>query len=526
MYILVFIIVLSVVVLVHEFGHFLFARKAGILCHEFSIGMGPALYKVKRGETTYAIRAIPLGGYVSMAGEDPEVARIKSGQDVFLEIENGVVRKIYFYKPKNIENIVFANVIDFDLYGKDGAPLFISYQSDEESHKVKVARNAYYIFNEKQEMQIAPHERCFESKPWLNRFLTVVMGAGFNFLLAIVLYTLINLFVGIPTDEAIITIPAENSPAAILNLQENDQILAIDGTSISKWDDISEAMSKYQNGDITLKINRDGEIIEKTTKPILFVATLGISSNLDFENSTIIGDIVSNSNANKKGLTSGDEIISIQGVRKDDLNTKNIDETQEYNENVNNWYDINNVLKNFYLGERLTITYKRAGEATPISIEVNAIKALNSDNVSGFKLGISPQREFRPLKSIIYGFVNTGEIIAAVFQTLDILFNDANVSIKDLSGPVGIYDMTKTFAMKGFMSALAWTAFISANIGFVNLLPLPALDGGRLIFLIIEKIARRPISRKVEGYIHTVGFILFLGLFLYITFNDILRIGG
>src|SRR5690554_4300464 len=100
-YIIIFVLVLGVVILVHEFGHFLFAKRAGILCHEFSIGMGPAIYKIKKGETVYAIRAIPIGGYVSMAGEDPETDKLKKGQTIYLQFKNNNVSDIYLYRPSN-----------------------------------------------------------------------------------------------------------------------------------------------------------------------------------------------------------------------------------------------------------------------------------------------------------------------------------------------------------------------------------------------------------------------------------------
>src|SRR5690554_5122818 len=120
--VLTFLIVLTVIISIHELGHFLFAKRAGILCHEFSVGMGPAIYKKKVGETVYALRAIPIGGYVSAAGEDPELARIKKGQTVFLEIKHQKVIKIHFNRPQDVETKGVV-VTDFDLYGEDGGPL-------------------------------------------------------------------------------------------------------------------------------------------------------------------------------------------------------------------------------------------------------------------------------------------------------------------------------------------------------------------------------------------------------------------
>jgi len=532
LYIIIFIFVLGIVVLIHEFGHFLFARRAGILCHEFSIGMGPALYKIKRGETTYALRAIPIGGYVSMAGEEPETEKIKKNQVIYLKVIGNTVNNIYLYKPENM-NVTRAKVIDFDLYGKEGNNLHIHYQDEnEETHFVTVARDAMYHFNKDLSIQIAPYDRCFESKSWLNRFLTVVAGAGFNFILAAVIFIIVNLSTDVATAQPVIGSITEDSPAQLVGLQKDDEIvnMSIDdtnGVTIDNWSDVSQFMRNYESGVIKITVKRNGELLTLEVKPELFIATIGIKSTNDLSN-TLIGGISSNSSADKEGLKSGDEIIKISGTLNDDKNTREVENTfiekSKENNELTNWNDITNTLDQFYLSEKVNITVLRNG--TEINYTIQTIKALNPDNVTQAMVGIGQKTEFNLFGSIRNGVTDTVGVIGSIFQTLDLLFNDKNVSVKDLSGPVGIYDMTKTFAMAGFISLLSWVAFISANIGFVNLLPLPALDGGRLLFLGIEGIVRKPINRKVEGYIHTVGFLLFMILFLFITFNDILRIRG
>jgi len=528
-YILIFVLVLGVVVLVHEFGHFIFAKKAGILCHEFSIGMGPALYKTKRGETTYAFRAIPIGGYVSMAGEDPETDKIKKGQTIYLQFDKNNVSNIYLYRPSNI-SAKFAKVIDFDLYGKDGKKLYIHYEDqDNNTHFVNVNQNAYYHFSDKFSIQIAPYDRCFESKSWISRFLTVVAGAGFNFILATLIFIIINLASGVAVKDPVIDSIANNSPAEIMGIQENDKIIKMKSgdiqLNIKEWRDISTFMSNYDvDNDVTLTLLRDGKELDVTLYPEIIIPTLGIGSGYEREGSKI-GYIQPNSNAEKIGLQVGDVITSISGITNDDKNTKDIDESREVEKiNITSWKDVSDTLSNFYLGEKVTITVRRDEELK--TFEVQTIKALEKENVTQSTIGIIQGTKFSFFRSIGNGFKDTVGVIGSVFETLGLLFGDKNVGVGDLSGPVGIYDMTKTFAMAGLFSLLYWVAFISANIGFVNLLPLPALDGGRLIFLLIEGIVRKPINRKIEGYIHTVGFILFMLLFLYVTFNDIIRIRG
>ncbi|MDF2699229.1 MAG: rasP [Haloplasmataceae bacterium] len=523
--VLIFVFVLGLVVLVHEFGHFIFARRAGILCHEFSIGMGPAVYKIKRGETTYAIRAIPIGGYVSMAGEEPETSKIKKDQIIYLDTKDKLIRKIYLFNPKYI-TATKAKVIDFDLYGQNGDKLYIHYEDEDGQSQIdRVKRDAMYVFDEKTEYQIAPYDRCFESKPWIPRFLTVVMGAGFNFLLAILIFIIVNLLSGVPTDLPIVDTPLVNSPSEG-KLLEDDEIVSINGVDINKWEDVTSFMANYakstnDNKALTVVVLRDGKEVTEVMTPMIYIATLGLYSDHNNVNSNIVGTIGKSTSAYIEGLREGDVITRIKGTRSDDKNTENVSEIKLIDEPVSNFYEIREVLQNFYLNEEIEITYSRNGVED--TIKVALLKALEPENVSAFKLGISPITEFRPLKSIVLGVTNTFGVIDSVFQTLGLLFNNKNVGVSDLSGPLGIYQMTKTFAMAGLISLLSWIAFISANIGFVNLLPIPALDGGRLIFLVIEKIARRPISRKVEGYIHTVGFVLFMLLFVYVFYNDLLR---
>jgi len=531
-YILAFLFVLGLVIIVHEFGHFIFARRAGILCHEFSIGMGPALFKFKKGETVYCIRAIPIGGFVSMAGEDPDIAKIKRNQRVYLKIQNNYVTDIYLY-PDVKERLVQARVIDFDLYGKEGNDLYIHYENiDGETHFVKVKRNALYHFTPNNFQQIAPYDRCFESKKWFPRFLTVVMGAGFNFLLALVVFIVINLVTGAPRTEPIIGSVSPNSPAYSIGLQAKDKILSLqlegkDPVEIKKWDDISFVMREFTQGDITIKVLRDGEELTFTVTPEIYVATLGITSTRDLTN-TSIGSVATNSNADKEGLQAGDEIIKIGGTLFDDKNTKEVEkgylEISKANNTLRNWYDLNNFLRKFYLGEKLEITVLRNGQEKTFTVQT--LKAIESANVSRAIVGISQDTNRNVFVAIGNGVKDTLSAISSVFETLYLLIADRNIGVSDLSGPVGIFDMTKTYAAAGFISLLSWLAFISANIGFVNLLPLPALDGGRIIFLLIEAIVRKPVDRKVEGIIHTVGFILFMLLFVYVTFNDIIRIRG
>ncbi|MDE7161544.1 MAG: site-2 protease family protein, partial [Anaeroplasmataceae bacterium] len=183
--ILAFILILGVIIIIHEGGHFFFARKAGILCHEFSIGMGPAVYKKKFGETTFCIRAIPIGGYVSMAGEEVTSDLVKVGNQIGLNLLDGKVSEII--TEEDIDAFVRGEVTSVDLYGLDGNPLFITINDGFQEQYYEVMRDAFYVMKKNERMQITPYDRSFESKTILQRFLTLFAGPLMNFLLAIVL---------------------------------------------------------------------------------------------------------------------------------------------------------------------------------------------------------------------------------------------------------------------------------------------------------------------------------------------------
>ncbi|MFW6319347.1 MAG: site-2 protease family protein, partial [Bacillota bacterium] len=197
LYILGFVFMLGLVILIHEAGHFIMAKRAGILCHEFAIGMGPILYSKKKGETLYSIRAIPIGGFVSMAGEEISDELVKVGDTIrvmFDEQNPDVISHIIINEddPK-YQDALLLNVDTIDLKGKNEAPLYIN------TYEVK--RNAYYVMKDKV-LQIAPYERSFESKTLLQRFSTIFAGPFMNFILAFVLFVSIAFIVGLPQTDS------------------------------------------------------------------------------------------------------------------------------------------------------------------------------------------------------------------------------------------------------------------------------------------------------------------------------------
>lgn len=340
-----FILVLGIIVLVHEFGHFFFSKLFGIYVYEFSIGMGPRIFKwkSKKGETEYSIRAIPIGGFCSLAGEDVEA-----------------------------------------------------------DDQAKI-----------------PKDRRLNAKPAWQRFLVMFFGAGNNFILAILILFILGLGWGARTDEAIITGFAENMPAINSNLEIGDKIIKVNDHKIRSNDDVTLYLQIEGKKPVTFTVDRDGEKLEVEITP----------KKEDVEGTTVY----------RVGIESGGKV------------------------------------------------------------------------------------EHGLLSSVKYSFVKFKSIFRQMVITLKGLFT-GGLSVKQLSGPVGIYNVVGTQSKAGFENILYLIALLSVNVGFINLIPLPAFDGGRILFLIIEKIKGSPVKPETENRIHTIGFILLIALMLYITFNDVLKL--
>ena len=338
-----FIIILGVIILIHEFGHFIFAKRAGIYVYEFSIGMGPRIFKWtrKNDETEYSVRLIPIGGFVQMAGEE----------------------------------------ID-----------------DDES---------------------VPRDKKFSVKTFGQKFMTVIAGIMNNFILAIVLFFIVALFNGAPQNKAIVGKISKGYPAYTSGLQENDQIVKLNGKNASSYDLLALELQVNSGKEISLEVLRNGEVKTINLKP-------------------------------KK--------VKIDGQ----------------------------------------VTYKYGF-------------AINDEIKKGF------------LPSLIYAFSKTISLVHQMVLIILYLFT-GNLGINSLAGPVGIFNVVGSASSVGIWSLVSLTAFLSINVGFINLLPLPAFDGGRLLFVIIEKIKGKPVDSKFENTIHAIGFFLLMLLMLYITYNDIIRL--
>jgi regulator of sigma E protease len=412
---LAFIIIFGALVFFHELGHLVFAKRAGILCREFAIGMGPKVFTYKKNETQYTIRLLPLGGYVRMAGEDAENIEIKPGFRVGLVLdEDENVSKIILNNKDKYSDIRLVEIETIDLEHK----LFLTGYEEGEEESLKsfsIHREAVIVENGV-ETQIAPYDRQFPSKSLGHRAITIFAGPMMNFVLAFFIFLFIGLFQGVEVDEARLGDLTEDGAAIAAGLQEGDQIQTVAGAEVSTWRDVQENIQKNPGKEIEFVVVRDGE-------------TLGIPV-----------------------------------VPKE---------------------------------------IEREGQTIGI-------------------IGVYPPVEKNIVKAIEYGFTQTYFWTKQIFIILGDLIT-GGFTIDSLSGPVGIYKSTEEVAQQGMFVLMKWGALLSINLGIMNLLPLPALDGGRLLFFLVEFLRGKPVDRQKEGLVHFIGFALLMLLMIVVTWNDIQR---
>lgn len=413
--IIAFILMFGLLVFVHEFGHFIFAKKAGMLVREFAIGFGPKIFSIKKAETLYTIRILPMGGYVRVAGEDPEIIDLKPGQHIGLTFnhEKKVSQIIINNKAKYPE----AQVIEVERSDLDHELIITgSLVGEDELVTYSVADNADYIMDEVA-TQIAPYNRQFASKTKRQRAMQLFAGPLMNFVLTALLFFMMGSLQGIPSDEARLGEIIPDGPAEVAGFEAGDKILAINGQAISKWIEFHALVRDNPDQELIMQVERSGQELEIIVTP-------------------------------------------------------------------------------------------RATET--------------QDTVYG-QIGVMQSIEKSPLKAIPYSLKETYEWSKLIVVNVGMLVS-GQFSLDMLGGPVAIYDATDQMVQSGFWTFIHWTAALSVNLGVINLLPLPALDGGRLLFIGIEAVRGKPISAEKEGLVHFIGFALLMLLMIIVTWNDIQRL--
>lgn len=543
--ILAFVFALALIILIHEGGHFFFARRANILCREYAFGMGPQLVKYKKGETTYAINLLPIGGYCAIAGEEVEDDPLKELKKVRLVIENGVIKK-FVVDDKNhlFDEYPLYEIVRYDIFDEqDTGKLYMVVKENDEEVEYPVDAQAMYVFTkpytgettdiEKKrnkyatEIQIAPHNRTLNAKSKTQRALVMFGGPLMNFVLAIIVFFFAGLMMGFSdTSSTELASISEGTSSYIAGLRDGDVITALETSTIAKqetkkWDDISSFMTKYKEDtssyeEIKVYYTSNGE--NKTTMiyPQTVIYSISILQDLTDRTNVKVGEVSEAAPAYKGGMRTCDIIQKIS-----------YKDGESYD--IHNWKEVYNIFLNNEEGKEMNVTVLRDGEVVECTVDPysrDLFKRTQSVDTAVVLLGVSPSTKHSFWKSIAYSFTELVASVKKMFFTLGYLFFSKEVGINDLSGPVGIYSLTSQAAQGGFANLLYWIGFLSVNVGFLNLLPIPALDGGRLLFVGIEAVTKKKVSAKVETILINITMLLLFALIIFVSFNDILRLIG
>lgn len=536
--IIAFIFAIGIIILIHEAGHFYCAKKAGILCHEFSIGMGPVLWQKRKGETMISIRAIPIGGYVAMADSTVEQILINEGETIGINLEDGSVKELVL--DQNLDADFRGVVKHIELLGVHGEGLEVTLEIDGEDKTYPILRDAFLVSSPKDRIQITPYDRSFDSKKISQRFITISAGVIMNFVLSIVLYLIISFVTGVPANTNIVGSVGEAYPSAKF-LSSGDIIKEVNGKEVTDWNSlgvIMEDVAKEGKTTITLKYIHDGVLKEENNCGVYLVLNSFGLSNMQIDESASsydkgaqVGNLGLKYGTGKdKATPSDDETVLKNG---DYITAIRIHGNSEWTV-INDWSDLISNL-NAYT-DVISIDYKfysqdkkkEIDSQTPIYSYSDAL--LSGQDIIKLKayIGVSPEYHFDFWGCTKAGFKQFGESSLVIFSTLKELIapsaNIREVGLSDLSGVVGIFNLVSRTLSSGFLAYLSLIALLSVNIGIMNFLPIPALDGGRAVFLIYEAITHKKPNKKFETLLNNIVFILLLILFVFVTYNDILRL--
>jgi regulator of sigma E protease len=427
--ILLAILVLSFLIIIHELGHFLVAKAFKVKVNEFSLFMGPKLFSFQKGETTYSLRLIPLGGYVKMEGEEEE--------------------------------------------------------SDD--------------------------ERAYNKKPVGVRSAIIAAGPIMNILIALIFAFILMSQSGYNTTQVKNVLPG--SVAEQYGIKVGDILEKYNGKKVLFPTDLEIFAYPLTNESVDLQIDRDGETKNITITPnreqdgYMLGFTPKDYQNFDGVDSTLVAQVTDNSPAKEAGLKEGDRIIKLNGI---DINTRR---------------DVSKIVDELGKDE-ITITVDRAGNVQ----DLKPVKPVARKTAEWKAIGL----EFEYSKG---GFINTMKASVdysistsrTIYYSIGWLITNT-VPVSELSGPVGITTLISDVVEASpsikdtLFRLLSISAMISINLGLVNLIPFPALDGSKLLLLLVEKIRKKPLNPEKEAMITMIGFVLLIALMIYVTFNDILRL--
>lgn len=405
------IVLLGFLIFIHELGHFTVAKLCKVKVNEFAIGFGPTILKKRGKETKYALRLIPLGGFVSMEGEE----------------------------------------------------------------------------------EASENEGSFSKASILKKIAIVIAGATVNIIFAIIVYFILSFTSGTYISNEI-KLVQEGYAASQAGLQQGEKIVEINNHKISSKYDLDKVMKKNKGEEIELKTEKNGQEEEYKITP---TEVKNRVTGIYLDDKCKIVTVEKGSVAQKQGIETNDTILKINGISIDGNRNTAIEALHASSAN-----------------ENIEMTVKRGKTEVTIS--------LTPDVVSTYYLGIElKQTEDNFTNRFINGEIQTKEFVLSIFDNLKQLFT-GKVGLNQMMGPVGISEAVAQ--TNGFREFFEMMALISLSLGVTNLLPIPALDGGKFVLLLVEAIRKKPLKPETEMNIQILGIAIILTIFLLVTYNDILRI--
>ncbi len=448
------LILLGVMILIHELGHFWAALSVGIKVETFSLGFGPRLFGFRRGETDYRVSAIPFGGYVRMLGE-------QAGEE---KIER-----------------------DLDL--PEGA----------------AATNPWGRGTKGQE---AIDPRSFQAKPRWQRVIVVVAGPLMNILLAVAIITGIYMH-SFPKEVSSVDPEISNvmtgSPAAEAGLKPGDKIVQLGGEKNPTWQDVMTQEALNANNPLQLVIDRKGQRLNATVTPKMDpkqgIGYAGWMGDPDVQ----VAEVLKGSPAAAAGMHKGDLLISINGQSVETPGALPA-----------------TVIKSG--GKPLQVILMEKGRIQKLSVTPEATNNPQLPWRIGIAFGFRGQFVKLPfgqafVESVRFNVKNAAMIFEALRSIVE-----RRLSPKTLSGPIGIAKMSSEAAHEGVLSYLFLMAVVSLNLAIFNLLPIPILDGGTLLMLVIEMIMQRELSLKVKETVFKLGFVFLMMLVVFVIYSDLSKV--
>ena len=441
-----FVVVIGILILIHEFGHFAVARLTGVGVERFSIGFGPVLFRWRGKETEYCLSLVPMGGYVKMVGEENP-------------LEGG------------------------------GA-------------------------------MISDPAKAFATKPLWARFLIVFAGPGMNFVLAAVIFAVVFATVGRPVWPAVVGRVAEESAAAAAGLQSGDVVLRVDGQPVAHWEDLDRLVAASDGRPLRLTVRRAGD--EKT---VVLTPRRSVTRDPIFKEPREVWDVGAGpqltpqinavspaSPAARAGIEVGDAVLAVAG------------------EPVFTPEDLVQAIQK-RPGQTFELTVERGGrrETLRVTAEGKADKSAAGEDVQVGRIGVSivtrtvSYEPYSPLAAAWYGSVRTWDMTVVTVKGLWKIVS-RQIDSSNIGGPLQIASEAGRQAKEGLGSLALFTAIISVNLAVLNLLPVPMLDGGHLLFFLIEAVRGRPLSLKKREAAQQLGFVLLILLMVYALYNDLVRI--